>query len=276
MRLSLILSVVILAALALVVSPLVVTLWSHGAIAQDVPLPRPRPHDRPPAAAETLPALPEPAPLDVPDVATEVPDAPVTPPEEPPEPPEPPKPHQSACPAVVAGLVEAEMLPPIADGACLVQSPLNVTAVTVRGRSVPLSMPATLGCAAATQLPLWAAAVDGYLQSKENTELASLLTGTSYACRNINNSATGDLSAHAFGDALDVTGFALEDGRTIALPAGWTDPDSPEGRALRYAHDAACSLYTTTLGPEANALHKDHLHLDMECHGTRCTARLCE
>jgi hypothetical protein len=241
-------------------------------LAQDVPLPRPRPPDRDAPRAETLPALPEPAPLEVPDVATEVPDPPVAPP----EPPEPAKPHQSACPAVVAGLVEAEVLPPIADGNCAVLSPLNVTAVTVHGRSVALSSPATLSCAAATQLPAWAAAVDGYLQSKENTELETLLTGTSYACRNINNGATGDLSAHAFGDAIDVVGFTLADGRRIALPEGWMDPDSAEGRALRFAHDAGCALFTTTLGPEANALHADHLHLDMECHGARCVARLCE
>lgn len=143
-------------------------------LAQDIPLPRPRPPDRDPPAAEMLPPLPEPAPLDVPDVATEVPDAPVAPP----EPPEPQQPHQSACPAVVAGLVEAEMLPPIAEGSCAVTSPLNVTAVTVHGRSVPLSAPATLSCAAATQLPAWAEAVDGYLQSRENTGLETLLTGT--------------------------------------------------------------------------------------------------
>lgn len=247
---------------------LVLALCATPALPQDVPLPRPRPVDRTPAV-ETPAALPKPAPLDVPAAATETPEAPVTPPE-------PPKPHQAACPAVVAGLVEAEMLPPIADGACSVPSPLNVTAVTVHGRSVPLSAPATLSCAAATQLPAWAAAVDGYLEAKENTQLASLLTGTSYACRNINNAADGDLSAHAFGDAIDVTGFSLADGRTMSLPGGWTDPASAEGRALRFAHDAGCALFTTTLGPEANALHADHLHLDMECHGARCVARLCE
>ena len=261
MRLSLILSAVLLA------TPI---------LAQDIPLPRPRPADRDAPATETLPALPDPDPLEVPAATPETPDAPAAAPAPPLEPPEPPEPHQSACPAVVAGLVAAETLPPIADGACIIASPLNVTAVTVHGRSVPLSAPATLSCAAATQLPLWADAVDGYLQSKENTALATLLTGTSYACRTINNATAGDLSAHAFGDAIDVTGFTLADGRTISLPAGWTDPASSAGRALRFAHDAGCTLFTTTLGPEANALHHDHLHLDMECHGARCVARLCE
>lgn len=257
-----------------------IALWALPVFAQDTPpLPRPRPADRlPPAVTEEV-RLPTPAPLDPADVGAEVPEVtalPVAPPTEPPRPPEPLKPHQSACPAVVAGLVEAEMLPPIDAGACLIGSPLDVTGISVNGRMVPLSSPATLTCSMATQLPLWAAQIDGYLASREHTTLATVLSGTSYACRNINNAAGGDLSAHAFGDALDVTGFALEDGRTIALPAGWTDPLSSEGRLLRFAHDAACAIFMTTLGPEASAQHADHLHIDMECHGTRCVARLCE
>lgn len=35
----------------------------------------------------------------------------------------------------------------------------------------------------------------------------------------------------------------------MSLPAGLQDPFSPEGRALRFAHEAACSLFMTTLGP---------------------------
>lgn len=62
----------------------------------------------------------------------------------------------------------------------------------------------------------------------------------------------------------------------MSLPAGWTDPLSPAGRFLRYAHGAACASFTTTLGPEANALHADHIHVDLGCHGKRCVARLCE
>jgi hypothetical protein len=265
MRLSLILSVVLLAL---------------PALAQDIPLPRPRPADRDAPAAETALPLPTPEPLAVPDEASPT-GAPVVPPEAPPAdetapPPEPPKPHQSACPAVLLGLVDATPLPPIAEGSCMAQAPLSVTGVRVNGRMIPLSSPATLTCPMATQLPAWAAQVDGYLAAKENSPLASILAGTSYACRNVNNAGEGKLSAHAFADALDVTGFTLEDGRTIALPGGWTDPLSPEGRALRFAHDSACSLFMTTLGPEANALHADHLHLDMMCHGASCAARLCE
>jgi hypothetical protein len=128
----------------------------------------------------------------------------------------------------------------------------------------------------ASLLPAWAEAIEGYLMARENTRLKAIVVGTSYACRNRNNATGGDLSEHGFAAALDVVGFELEDGRSVTLAAGWADAASPEGRVLRHAHDSACSLFTTTLGPEANELHRDHLHIDLGCHGRTCTARLCE
>ena len=95
-------------------------------------------------------------------------------------------------------------------------------------------------------------------------------------CRNVNNGSGGNLSDHAFADALDVVGFKLEDGRTVTILNGWPGTEAEGSRIVRYAHDAACSVFMTTLGPEANALHRDHLHIDMMCHGKSCTARLCE
>ena len=188
----------------------------------------------------------------------------------------PPRVYQAACPAVLAGLVEAEALPPIDEDGCGERSPLAVTGILVNGRMVPLSGTATVNCGMATVLPDWAAAIDSYLMARENTRIARILGGTSYMCRPRNNAAGADVSEHGFANALDVTGFELEDGRTIALPDGWADPLSAEGRLLRFAHDAGCARFTTTLGPEANALHRDHLHLDLGCHGKTCTARLCE
>lgn len=246
--------------------------------AEDVPLPRARPE-----AVDPVVPLPRPRPVGREEEATpagdeeaaEVTEAPLEPAEAPP-PPAPPRDYQSACPAMVAGLVEAELQPPIAEGKCLAQSPWLVSAVAANGRMVPLSSPATMGCGLAATLPGWLDAIDGYLWARENTRLARLLTGTSYMCRNVNNAASGNLSFHGFANALDVVGFELEDGRTISLPGGWEDADALDGRLLRFAHDAACARFTTTLGPEANALHEDHLHIDMGCHGKTCRARLCE
>ena len=267
-------------------------------LAQETPLPRERPAEpaveaeAPPEAEvqpETVgPPLPRTRPAETgePAAEDEAPEDAETPaadgvepeaePLKPEEPPEPPRIYQAACPAVIGGLVEAEMLPPLVEGACGERSPLQVTGVMASGRIVPLSSPATLNCPMATALPDWLAAVDNYLWARENTRIARVLSGTSFMCRGRNRVVGADVSEHGFANALDVTGFELEDGRTVTLLGDWTEALSPGGRLLRFAHDAACARFTTTLGPEANALHADHLHVDMGCHGARCTARLCE
>ena len=221
-----------------------------GETTAEPPLPRPRPAER----ERTEP------------VTAEVPPATRAP----------PRVYQAACPAVLLGLVEARMVEPLDDDACGERSPLAVTAVLVNGRMVPLSSEAVLNCAMAGALPGWASEIDGYLAARENTRLERVLTGTGYVCRPRNGAAEGPLSEHGFANALDVVGFELEDGRRMTLPEGWSDADAPAGRLLRFAHAAACARFTTTLGPEANALHEDHLHLDLGCHGASCTARLCE
>ncbi len=155
----------------------------------------------------------------------------------------------------------------------------RAVAALARGRhrrSVPLNAPVTTDCGMATALPGWVADVDRWLMATEDTRIATVNIGTAYACRNVNNARSGNLSFHAFGDALDVTGFTLEDGRTIAVETAWPGTEAEGSRIIRFAHDAACTHFTTVLGPEANALHHDHLHLDLGCHGQRCTARLCQ
>lgn len=245
-------------------------------MAEQPPLPRTRPieAEEAPAAQEEAPAADADADAPAADNAATV--EPEAEPLKPEEPPEPPRIYQSACPAVIAGLVEAEMQPPLTKGACGERSPLKVTAVMASGRMVPLSSPASLNCPMATALPDWIAAVDNYLWARENTRIARILSGTSFMCRGRNGVVGANISEHGFANALDVTGFELEDGRTVTLLGDWSDALSPGGRLLRFAHAAACSRFTTTLGPESNALHADHLHVDMGCHGKRCTARLCE
>lgn len=265
------------------------------ALAQEEPvkLPKPRPVETtepaappPPLATPDNPATPLPRPRPDPDAVEPAADAPKKAPANPVEPgdpaaepaeiPTPPRIYQSACPAVLAGEVEATMLPPIADKQCGASSPLALTGVLVNGRMVPVSGGVTTSCGMATALPGWVASIDAYLFARENTRVDEVLVGTSYMCRNVNNGEGGNLSFHAFADALDIIGFRLADGRTVTVAGGWDNALSAEGRLLRFAHDSACAHFTTTLGPEANALHEDHLHIDMGCHGKTCTARLCE
>ncbi|WP_173088172.1 extensin family protein [Devosia sp. 1635] len=281
----------------------VMLLLSSLALAQEAPeaippMPRDRPEgltDAPPADA-TAPAdaeaeAPE-ADANAPEAGAERPEGDLDAPEaeQPPadaapaaqepaevaEPAEPPRPYQTQCPAVIGGQIEAKLLPPIDEGECGTQSPLAVTGILVNGRMVPLSSEATLTCEVATTLPQWGEAIDGYLQARENTELASLDIGTNYNCRGRVGGSSDRLSEHGMANALDVVGFTFADGRTVTVEGDWPAADAPEGKFLRFAHDAACSSFSTTLGPEANAEHHDHFHVDMGCHGAACQARLCE
>ena len=48
-------------------------------------------------------------------------------------------------------------------------------------------------------------------------------------------------------------------------PAAATEPElSPKSRFVMFLHDDACRRFGTVLGPEANAAHKNHFHLDMK------------
>lgn len=184
--------------------------------------------------------------------------------------------YQTACPALQMGAVEGHALPPISEGSCGERSPLAVTGVLVNGRMVPLSSEARLTCAMATTLPDWANRVDAYATTIEKSRIETIVVGTSYQCRERRTgSETTDLSEHAFANGLDVTGFALADGRMVSVEQGWGAKDGGEV-LLRFAHDAACTAFMTVLGPDANALHRDHLHLDQGCHGKACMTRLCQ
>ncbi len=82
----------------------------------------------------------------------------------------------------------------------------------------------------------------------------------SFACRNIARS--NRRSQHATANALDIAGFHLADGRRITVARHWSG-DDPEARFLRAVRDGACRRFRATLGPDYNAAHHDHLHVDM-------------
>jgi hypothetical protein len=258
-------------AYALVTALLMSTLPVFG---QPVPLPR----ERPPSLTSEDGAVQSPG---LPEVEADAgPGNAIAPPPAAPsgtvEPEAPARTYQTQCPAVLAGLVEAELLPPIQEGSCGERTPWSVTGIRLGERLLPLSSPASLSCEMATALPDWAEMVDGYLQASQNTELAEITVGTSFLCRDTVGGNDQRISEHGFANALDVAGFKLSDGTSIAVEADWPNGDAPAGRFLRFAHDAACSLFATTLGPEANKEHQDHFHLDMGCHGNGCMARLCQ
>lgn len=119
-------------------------------------------------------------------------------------------------------------------------------------------------CEAAVAFALW---VNYDVQPLAKSILGSRVTrihdmGT-YSCRNIvGNVMWKDFrSQHASANAIDVGGFTLEDGRRISVLKDWRG-SGPASRFLHEVHDRACRYFRVTLGPDFNAAHKDHFHLD--------------
>ncbi|WP_286884675.1 extensin family protein [Pseudomonas sp. UBA7456] len=84
----------------------------------------------------------------------------------------------------------------------------------------------------------------------------------SFACRNVYNRKAGRLSQHASANALDIAGFRLRDGQRIVLARDWQGTGD-KALFLREVRQAACEHFSTVLGPEYNAAHRDHFHVDM-------------
>ncbi len=84
-----------------------------------------------------------------------------------------------------------------------------------------------------------------------------------YACRPVNNQAGGRLSEHGRANAVDIAAFRLADGRRITVLDGWNGPDEKARGFLREVHRDGCRRFAVGLGPDANALHRDHFHFDL-------------
>lgn len=87
----------------------------------------------------------------------------------------------------------------------------------------------------------------------------------SYACRRIAGAAEGGWSEHARANAVDISGFRLADGGRVTIARDWRA--GRRGRFLHRIRDGGCRLFATTLSPDYNAAHRDHLHLDMAWRG---------
>jgi hypothetical protein len=84
-----------------------------------------------------------------------------------------------------------------------------------------------------------------------------------YSCRPVNGEAGKKLSEHGRANAVDISAFQLADGRRITVLAGWNGEDENVRRFLRAVHDSGCRRFQVVLGPDANAFHQNHLHMDL-------------
>ena len=123
--------------------------------------------------------------------------------------------------------------------------------------------PATLACPMVSALDRWVSeGVQPAALHWFGTQVTEIRQIGSYSCREMVGSGTSSISEHAFGDALDIAGFTLADGRRISVKDGWRGTPEEQG----FLHDVqlyACETFSTVLAPGYNIYHYDHIHVDL-------------
>lgn len=139
----------------------------------------------------------------------------------------------------------------------------TVQLMALAGDRTPVSI-SNLGpvqCGVAKAFGDWARfGVDRAARQILGSPVVRIETMGSYSCRNV--AGTARRSAHARAEAIDVAGFVLADGRRIVLKRDWNGGDAPTREFLRVVHKSACKRFGTVLGPQYNAAHEDHFHLE--------------
>ena len=244
------------------VTAVVPFLIAQAALAQPMPpLPPPRPTETP------LPGAPSPAP--------QAQTAPVSRADAPPA--------GAEADSCLAGLkaagfeIEAAEAPQASNELCRIDTPVRLKAVPVPTRpetAVRLTDQPILACRFAASLGRWIGdLVAPVVLGVKGAELKAVRTGPGFECRNRNRAATGKMSAHAEGLAIDIAAFELANGPALRIkPEAGAAPD-PALAALR---TAGCGWFTTILGPGSDEAHHDHLHVDIQQHGSSDRYRICQ
>ena len=91
--------------------------------------------------------------------------------------------------------------------------------------------------------------------------VSKLIHAGTYDCRGERGGNASKLSQHAYGKAIDVLGFEIDDGTTVSVRKDWVGP-GPKAEFLHEVAKGACTLFDMVLTPYSNAFHQDHIHLD--------------
>lgn len=143
---------------------------------------------------------------------------------------------------------------------CSAVGAVNLTALAADDGDVFVTNLGPVYCPLADDFAAWAQyGVDRAAQQMLGSRLMRIETFGSYSCRNVAGSSRR--SAHASAQAIDVAAFVLADGRRITVQDGW-QRGGAEKAFLRRIQDSACRRFGTVLGPDYNAAHRDHFHLE--------------
>ncbi|WP_170107233.1 extensin-like domain-containing protein [Roseibium marinum] len=171
------------------------------------------------------------------------------------------------------------MAEPVTDGGyedCGIADPVRLAGVVSGPNTAKFHAPVTISCDFAKVLTDWLRRdVLPVAELEFGIPVAVVASGPGYQCRRRNNRPDGKLSEHALGMAIDITQFQLADSSNISIEKDWVTATG-KGKFLQAIHAKACRRFTTVLGPDADANHRSHFHLDAGCHGQDCTYIICQ
>lgn len=248
---------------------------------QSAPVPTPVPAPSPPPAEDVVPAdkpadAPPSAPSPAPGPAVRLPGPPPPARGQPPVPglqpakpaairvtPEDPE-QFAACQAELKTLGTVfETADPIDDGeGCGMSNPVVVREILP---GIKLTPEATFRCETALQLAHMTRETiipAARIALADKGELKAIQQASAYVCRNRNSAATGKISEHAYGNAIDIAGLEFDKG-TVPMVIAAQDDGTLPAAFQRSLNAAACLYFTTVLSPGSDDAHKDHLHLDV-------------
>lgn len=161
--------------------------------------------------------------------------------------------------ALARSSIVVSTMPPVGEGQCRREDRQTLAGADEVGVTlIPIGAQAT--CAVDLGMARWL--LHG-VQPAARLTLGSEVTSVEHLgtanCRRIGNSIRW--SEHSRGNAIDISGFVLADGRRITVRRDWTGSSSASV-FLHAVRDAACNSFGTVLSPDYNAAHADHLHLD--------------
>jgi hypothetical protein len=203
------------------------------ALANDVPLPRPRP-------PEADRKVPQPIAVNAAEI-----DA-----------------AKKDCEAFFkADVAEAAYVDPIAwDNGCLAAAPVSVHAIKlVNGKRIELKPAAILRCPMGLAVAHW---VRDSLQPsalKIGAEIERIDVAASYSCRPRNNILGAILSEHGKANALDIRSLHLSNGTNFVI-----EKAQAKREFLIEMRKSACARFMTVLGPGSDKPHETHLHVDLQ------------
>lgn len=145
---------------------------------------------------------------------------------------------------------------------CATVGTVRLSSLRSDDAQLQLSNLGPVACPLADTLAGWARfGVDRAARQILGSALARIETMGSFACRNV--AGRERRSAHATANAIDVSALILADGRRISVKQGWSGDDAAVRRFLAAIHQSACKRFGTVLGPDYDAAHRDHLHVEL-------------